>query len=415
MVFQSDSSLFKSPISPEKRISCISSFIQSSPYLEQNEAALLQKKIFMTLGFLSHLDYNLWLFRLPIMQELIRQGHRVYAICPDGEVSDQFAREGVIHIPYQIERSSLNPLKEIRAIRNIYDAIKPLDLDILHTFTAKPNIYGTIAGRLAKVPKIINLVEGLGSFYLENDLKSRNIRTLIEFLYTRIFKLSDTVMFVNQDDPAYLISKKIIAPEKVFLMKGVGIDTQVWHPEPKTDEGLRVTMIARAIKHKGVVEFIEAANQLSQKFPDVTFQFVGSPDNGNRFSLSETFMQNQSSLHYLGHQDNIRHILSQSDIFVLPSYREGLPRTSMEAASMGLPIVTTDVVGCRETVEDGINGFIVPPQEFKTLALSIEKLLRDPQLRLRMGEASRIKAVSEFDIDTIVSKHFEVYGLKRVH
>lgn len=368
----------------------------------------------MTFGFLSHLDLNLWLFRLPIMQELVRQGHTVYAICPDGEVSGSFSRHGVIHVSYDITRSSLNPIKELSAIRNIYNAIKPLNLDILHTFTAKPNIYGTIAGRLARVPRIINLVEGLGSFYLENNLKSRLIRMLIEFLYTRIFKLSNTVMFVNQDDPAYLISKKIIAPNKVFLMKGVGIDTQAWHPELKTDEGLRVTMIARAIKHKGVVEFIEAANQLSQKFPEVTFQFVGSPDNGNRFSLSETFMKNQSSIHYLGHQDNIRHILSQSDIFVLPSYREGLPRTSMEAMSMGLAIVTTDVIGCRETVEHGINGFIVPPKDSMALAEAIEKLLLDENLRLSMGEESRKKVLREFDIDTIIHKHLEVYGLRRV-
>lgn len=368
----------------------------------------------MTFGFLSHLDYNLWLFRLPVMQDLVRQGHTVYAICPDGEVSGSFTQHGVIHVPYEITRSSLNPIKELYAIRNIYNAIKPLNLHILHTFTAKPNIYGTIAGRLAKVPRIINLVEGLGSFYLENDLKSRTVRMLIEFLYTRIFKLSNTVMFVNQDDPAYLISKKIIAPEKVFRMKGVGVDTRLWHPEPKTDEGIRVTMIARAIKHKGVVEFIEAANYLSRKFPDVTFQFVGSPDDGNRFSLSESFMKNQSSLHYLGHQENIRHILSQSDIFVLPSYREGMPRTSMEAASMGLPIVTTDVVGCRETVENGINGFIVPPRDTMALAEAIEKLLLDENLRLSMGKESRQKALREFDLGTIVDQHLEVYGLHRV-
>lgn len=370
----------------------------------------------MTFGFLSHLDYNLWHFRLPVMQELVRQGHTVYAICPSGEISGSFCEHGITHIPYEIERSSLNPLKEIRAIHHIYDAIKPLDLDILHTFTAKPNIYGTIAGRLAKVPRIINLVEGLGSFYLENDLKSRTVRTLIEFLYTRIFKLSDTVMFVNQDDPAYLISKKIIAPEKVFIIKGVGIDTKEWSPLPKEDKWIRVTMIARALKHKGTLEFIEAASILTAKYPEVSFQFVGSPDEGNPFSVSETFLKMQTSIHYLGHQNNIRHILSQSDIFVLPSfYREGLPRTSMEAASMGLPIVTTDVVGCRETVDDSVNGFMIPPKDPLALANAIDKLLSDSQLRMRMGEASRIKAVSEFDIDTIVSKHFEVYGLKRVH
>lgn len=368
----------------------------------------------MTLGFLSHLDYNLWLFRLPVMQELVRQGHTVYAICPRGEISESFYKHDIIHIPYEIERSSLNPFKEIRAIHNIYHTIKPLNLDILHTFTAKPNIYGTIAGRLAKVPRIINLVEGLGSFYLENDLKSRFVRTVIEQLYRQVFKLSDTVMFVNNDDPDYMISKKIIATEKVFVIKGVGINTKEWKPLVKKLEGIRVTMIARAIKHKGVVEFIEAATLLGEKYPEVSFQFVGYPDEGNRFSLSEEFMKSHGAIHYLGQQDNIRHILSQSDIFVLPSYREGLPRTTLEAMSMGLPVVTTDVVGCRETVDDGVNGFIIAPKNSVALGEAIEKLIADPSLRERMGKAGRDKAIKEFDVSITINKHLEAYGLSRV-
>ncbi|MCX6060735.1 MAG: glycosyltransferase family 4 protein [Campylobacterales bacterium] len=369
----------------------------------------------MTFGFLSHLDLNLWLFRLPIMQELVRLGHSVYAICPPGEKSDDFERHGITHVSYEISRSSLNPIKELSAIRNIYNVIKPLNLDILHTFTAKPNIYGTIAGRLAKVPRIINLVEGLGSFYLENDLKSRFVRMMIELLYSQIFKLSNTVMFVNHDDPKYLISKKIISPEKVFLIKGVGIDINEWKPLPKKDEWIRVTMVARALKHKGMQEFIDAATLLGQKYPTVSFQFVGSPDEGNQFSVTEEFMRSQTSINYLGQQNNIHHILSQSDIFVLPSYREGLPRTSMEAASMSLPIVTTDVVGCRETVDQGISGFLVPPQNAQALAEAIEILIVNPLLREKMGKAGREKALREFDISTIIEKHFEVYGLRYVH
>ncbi|MDD2267531.1 glycosyltransferase family 4 protein [Sulfuricurvum sp.] len=369
----------------------------------------------MTFGFLSHLDYNIWLFRLPVMQELVRQGHTVYAICPAGEISNSFCEHGITHIPYKIERSSLNPFKELNAIRHIYTAITPLKLDILHTFTAKPNIYGTIAGRFARVPRIINLVEGLGSFYLENDLKSRIVRNLIELLYRQTFKLADTVMFVNHDDPDYLISKKIVSPAKVFIMKGVGIDTNKWRPLSKEDKWIRVTMVARALKHKGVLEFIEAATILTKKYPEVSFQYVGSPDEGNRFSVTETFMKEQTAIHYLGHQTNICHILAQSDIFVLPSYyREGLPRTSMEAASMGLPIVTTDVVGCRETVDDGVNGFLVPPHNINALANAIEKLISNPDLRSQMGQAGREKALKEFDIATIVDKHLEVYGLQRV-
>jgi N,N'-diacetylbacillosaminyl-diphospho-undecaprenol alpha-1,3-N-acetylgalactosaminyltransferase len=365
----------------------------------------------MTFGFLSHLDLNLWLFRLPIMQELVSRGHRVYAICPEGDKSSDFASHGVIHIPYHIERSSLNPLKELRAIQHIYHAIKPLKLDILHTFTAKPNIYGTLAGRAAKIPKIINLVEGLGSFYLENDLKSRFVRTIIESLYAQVFRLSNTVMFVNRDDPVYLIRKKIVPPHKVVILNGVGIDTHAWQPLSKTDEWVRVTMIARAIKHKGIFEFIHAAQLLEKNHPEVSFQLVGSPDEGNRFSVTESFLLHQGAIHYLGHQDNIRHILSQSDIFVLPSYREGLPRTTLEAMSMGLPVVTTDVVGCRETVDEGVTGFIVPSHNGVALAQAIEKLLLNPFLREKMGKAGREKAIKEFDIGTIIKKHLEVYGL----
>ncbi|HEX5711260.1 MAG TPA: glycosyltransferase family 4 protein [Sulfuricurvum sp.] len=369
----------------------------------------------MTFGFLSHLDLNLWLFRLPIMQELVRQGHTVYAICPSGNKSDRFKHHGILHIPYEITRSSLNLFKELQAIRNIYTAIKPLNLDILHTFTAKPNIYGTIAGRLARIPRIINLVEGLGSFYLENDLKSRIVRELIEILYRQTFKLADTVMFVNKDDPAYLISKGIIAPSKVFTIKGVGIDTKVWTPIPKTpSEKIVVTMIARTLKHKGVLEFIAAADLLKPLYPNVEFRYIGSPDPGNRFSFSEKFMQEQPSITYLGHRDDIYEQLGQTDIFVLPSYREGLPRTSIEAASMGLPIVTTDVVGCRETVEDRKNGFIVPLKNIPALAKAIEKLIGDRSLRHQMGEAGRKKAIREFELATIIDKHLQIYGLKLV-
>ncbi|MDO9206925.1 MAG: glycosyltransferase family 4 protein, partial [Sulfuricurvum sp.] len=240
------------------------------------------------------------------------------------------------------------------------------------------------------------------------------VRTVIEFLYTQIFKLSDTVMFVNHDDPAYLIAKKIVPPSKVFILKGVGIDTTAWTPLPKEDEWIRVTMIGRALKHKGIQEFIDAAAILGETYPDVSFQFVGSPDEGNRFSVTENFMRAQPSIHYLGQQNNIRHILSQSTVFVLPSYREGLPRTSMEAASMGLPIVTTDVVGCRETVDEGINGFLVPPQNAQALADAIEKLILNPSLREKMGKSGREKAIREFDIGTIIAKHLEVYGLRNV-
>jgi len=178
----------------------------------------------MKIAFLSHLDLNLYLFRLPIMKKLVENGHTVYAVCPRGDKFDLFAEHGIEAIEYKIERSSLNPLKELKAIYNIYRAIKPLELNMLHTFTAKPNIYGTMAGKMAKVPTIINLVEGLGSFYIEDTRKNILVRTIIEKLYQLVFLMSDKVVFVNSDDPAYLKSKGVIKENNIKIIKSVGID-----------------------------------------------------------------------------------------------------------------------------------------------------------------------------------------------
>ena len=370
----------------------------------------------MIIGFLSHLDLNLTLFRLPVMKELVRLGHTVYAICPQGKHSHEFSFHGINHISYKINRASLNPLSELAAMYAIYTALKPLNLDLLHTFTAKPNIYGTIAGKLAHIPRIINLVEGLGSFYLENDLKSRIIRRVIELMYRQIFKLSEKIMFVNKDDSAYLMKHKIIPLDKIITLKGVGIDTQEWSPVIRTNttDKIVITMIARALKHKGLFEYIEAANFLTPLYPNIEFRYIGSPDPGNRFSVTDEFMQEQPNIVYLGQRNDIKYQLSQTDIFVLPSYREGLPRTSMEAMSMSIPIVTTNAVGCRETVDDTVNGFIVPIKDSKLLSAAIEKLIVDKELRMRMGKAGRIKAINEFDSDKIISDHFAAYGLSRV-
>ena len=195
---------------------------------------------FMKIGFLSHLDLNLYLFRLPIMKALVHKGYTVYAICPKGDKFDLFAEYGIKAIEYKIERSSLNPLKELKAIYNIYRALRPLKLDMLHTFTAKPNIYGTLAAKMVKVPKIINLVEGLGSFYIEDTRKNIIVRTVIEKLYKTVFFMSDKVVFVNSDDPTYLEEKKVIKKSQIKIIKSVGIDTEEFSPKAVDEEKIDI-------------------------------------------------------------------------------------------------------------------------------------------------------------------------------
>lgn len=366
----------------------------------------------MKIGFLSHLDLNLYAFRLPVMLELKRLGHTPIAIAPEGQYLDKIREAGIEVVPYFIERKSLNPMKEIKAIQNIFEAIKPLKLDILHTFTAKPNIYGTIAGRLAKVPKIINLVEGLGSFYLENDIKSRAVRTLIEALYKRIFRLSNVAMFVNSDDPEYLIEKKIINPAKVRKINGVGIDTYEWKRKSTAKEPLTVIMIARLIRHKGVLEYLEACQNLKVKYPSARFVYVGGEDMGNPSGLSKKIFEKFDGVEYLGERSDIKELLEESHIFVLPSYREGLPRTVLEAMSMEVAVVGADACGTRDVVRECKTGVLVPVKDAQKLQKAIEQLITDESLRKKLIKTAREVCEKEYDIKPIVKAHMQIYGLK---
>lgn len=374
----------------------------------------------MKIGFLSHLDLNLYLFRLPIMQKLVEGGHEVYAVCPKGEKFDSFSEYGIKAVSYEMQRNSLNPFKEIKAVYNIYRTVKPLKLDMLHTFTAKPNIYGTIAGKMAKIPTIINLVEGLGSFYVEDSFKNKVVRTLIEKLYKLVFSISDQVVFVNSDDPKYLQDKSVISVNKITIIKSVGIDTNEFDPDRinedeieilKSDLGVEdkiiVLMVARAIWHKGIREFYDAAALLS-KNKGVQFILVGDIDEGNPSSADKIYLE-RGDVMWLGHRDDILLLTAMSDIYVLPSYREGIPRTLLEASSMAKPIITTDTVGCREVVTTGENGYLVPIEDSFTLAEKIASLVEHPDKRKIMGENGRIRAIEEFDIQNVVKQYMQLY------
>lgn len=374
----------------------------------------------MRVGFLSHLDMNLFLFRLPIMKELVKKGHRVFAITPKGDYFEKFAEFGVEAIEYKIDRGSLNPLSELKSIKNIYHSIRDLNLDILHSFTIKPNIYGLIASNFAKVPIKIATVTGLGSFYIDNSFKSKTIRAIIETLYRVTLKSANGVIFQNSDDLKYFSEKSIIEPERAFLVKSSGVDTKVFDRERFKDrvDSIReslgfesddtvVLMIARAIVHKGIREYIEVAKEL--KSERVKFLLVGEVDSGSRYSLTPEELESEESIIWLKERQDIDSLIAICDIFTLPSYREGVPRTLLEASAMSKPIVTTDAIGCREVVEDGLNGILVKIADSKSLKVAIVKLLEDRDLREKFGRNSRIKALKEFDVDIVVKRYLDIY------
>jgi N,N'-diacetylbacillosaminyl-diphospho-undecaprenol alpha-1,3-N-acetylgalactosaminyltransferase len=373
----------------------------------------------LRIGFLSSLDLNLYLFRLDIMKRLLREGHEVIGIVPYGDHFDKIGEIGVKMVDYSLSRGSLSPISATSSILELSKILKSLNLDVLHTFTVKPNIFGTFAGKMAGVPKIVNLVEGLGSFYIDNSLKSKIVRRIIETSYKISFRFAKKVIFVNSDDPKYLESKGIIPKEKIHIIKSVGVDTDFYQMENVPDEvqknlrkslGIKdqkvIIMIARAILHKGTLDFYKSAEILKDK--NYKFLFVGGLDEGNKFGMSQDFM-NSGNVNWLNFRNDIRELIAISDLVVLPSYREGVPRTLLEASAMGKPIIGTNVVGVREAVDNGENGFLIPIESPEILSEKISQILENRNLHKDMSERSRQKAVSEFDIKNIVQKYIDFY------
>ncbi len=342
------------------------------------------------------------------MKELVKRGHEVYAIVPKGEFFKEFEKFKIKAVNYKINRASLNPIEEFKTIKNIKEIINSLNLDILHSFMHKPNIYGSFANS----KNFVQTVTGLGSFFIHDDLKSKIIRKMITLGYKVSSKKAKKIIFQNRDDLKLFIDNNIISKDKAVLIRSSGIDTKKFSPMPKNRELLKelhidesklvVLMIARVIRDKGVEEFIKAAEILKDK---ALFLYAGDIDKGNKNAFSPDW----KNVKYLGFRKDIKDLISICDIFVLPSYREGVPRTLLEAASMGKAIVTTDTPGCREVVEDGFNGFLVSPKDSMTLASKIEKLIKNNKLRERFGYNSREKALKEFDVKIVVNKYIKVY------
>lgn len=362
------------------------------------------------IGFLSHADMSLYFFRSPIMRELKNRGHEVFAIAPKGKYSEILADE--FHgVTYELDKASINPLKVFKNSENLAKILASLNLDMLQTSAHKSNVFGTFAAKKARIPIVLNLVEGLGSFYIDNDLKTRIIRTAIEKLYKKSFALSNSTIFVNDSDPDYFLSKNLIDKSKIFRIKSVGVNAEIFDPtkyEPaKISDKKIVLMMGRALWHKGIKEFYEAAELLKNR-TDTQFVFVGDTYEGNKTSANREFLQNKNVL-WLGWRDDICELYKACYMFVLPSYKEGFPRTILEAMSMAKPCVASDCSGNIEAVQNGVTGLICKTADAKDLSQKIEILLNDAQMAENFGKNAREIVLKSYDEKIITKKYMQVY------
>lgn len=360
-------------------------------------------------------DWYFVLHRLPIAQAARDAGFRVLIATQLDKHHELLCREGFEVIPMDWKRDSRNPLqaiKEIMQIIRIYRNVKP---DLVHLIALKPSLYGSIAAKITNTsPLVINLA-GLGQAFSGDGLISGLVKNVLTIAFRLFFKNDRYRIIVeNTDDKDYFVSSVGLSGNSVDLILGIGVNEHIFtYSEEYPNEIPVITMVSRLLWPKGVRELVEAGKSLRQRGIPVIIQLVGMPDKASSLAVPEEQLlawQQERAIQWLGYREDIPDIWRKSTIAVLPSYyREGIPRSLLEAASSGRPIVTTDMPGCREIVEQDSNGLLVPPRDVVALANALEKLVDDPGLRERMGKAGRDLVVGEFTERKVVRQTMEIY------
>lgn len=367
-----------------------------------------------TLLMVANVDWFFISHRLCIAQEASKNGWKVYVACEDTGRSNEITIDGITFIDFKFSRSGTNPFLELKTLQQFYSLYKKIKPDVVHHITLKPVTYGSIIAKMLNIKGVVNAVSGLGYNFTANrqGVVQRMMIRLMRFGFNRD-KL--TIIFQNQDDQEALEKLGIVSKEnKIVRIKGSGVDL-IKYPESKfpSFERVKVLLPIRMLWDKGVKELREASDLLKEKYQDkIQFILSGLADEENKAGVPASYLnewQDGNYVVWIGYQKDMVSVYQNSHIVILPSYREGMPKTLIEACAIGRAIITTDAIGCRECVDEGINGLKVPVYSVIELANAIEKLVIDPNLILNMGKKSREKAVKEFNVKNVISKHLEIY------
>ncbi len=355
------------------------------------------KKIAVISGHTS----SLFWFRMDMMREFIRSGYEVVAFgqASANEWGEQFAARGIRYRQINVERNGMNPLHDLKTLRSIRQALLEEKPGKIFCYQAKTIIYTCFAAHKLGITEVYPLIAGLGSVFRSESLKGRAVRLVMSAEYKLALKHSKRVMFQNKDDLSAFADAKIVGREKCTIINGSGVDVERFsvQPLPKAPAFL---MISRLIKDKGVMEYLEACKVIREKHPDVRCLLVG-PFDTNPSALKPEELQayiDCGAVEYFGEQSDVRPYIAQASVFVLPSYHEGTPKTVLESMACGRAILTTDAPGCRETVADGRNGYLVPTHNAGAVAEKMEQMIHAPELILQMGREGRKIAEEKYDV-----------------
>ena len=358
----------------------------------------------------ANTTWNIFNFRLNVIQKLVDEGHEVYVLAPvDEYIAYKENFPGVVHIGLShLDRDSTNPLKDLLLVGELYRKYKKIKPSLIIHYTHKPNIFGSIAAMFAKI-KSINVITGLGYSFIHKGW----INTAMKALYRMVSSKAVLTVFENQDDLKLFIEEGLVDEDRAVSIKGCGVDSSYYLPQPNgiLHEATTFTFIGRLLKDKGVREFAEAAKVIKARYPKTHFVMLGDFDQENPSTIERDQLLdwlNNDVVEYRGFVRDVRPYVSKSDCIILPSYREGLPRIILEGMAMAKPIITCDTAGCRETVDSGINGFLVQPRNVAALVSGIEQFMDlSAEEQKEMGRKGRAMVEELFDSKIIAAELYE--------
>ncbi len=379
---------------------------------DYNVVNMLARK---TILFLVTEDWYFCLHRLPVARAARDAGFRVLIATQVNEHGAVIEREGFTLIPMRWRRHSLNPLHALSEVRQIAIIYRKYSPDLVHHVALKPSLLGSFAANITRTSPVVNNLAGLGHAFSSKGPISALVRAGVIFGLKYLFRgVNRRVIVENADDAEYLVSRIGLDRGKVAVIRGIGVDVKRFSPSEEAFDGeMTVTMVSRMLWPKGVGELVEAACILRRRGQNTKVQLVGKPDTSSRVSVSEEQLltwQSQGLVDWLGYREDVSEIWRRTHIAVLPSYyREGIPRSLLEAAACGCPIVTTEMPGCRDVVRHGINGLLVPPRDPVAIADALEQLIKDPEMRQLMGREGRKLVEEEFTEERVVKQTLDLY------
>lgn len=355
--------------------------------------------------FLSH--------RLPVAEAAREEGFDVHVATPPAAAVAGIRDAGFTHHPIPLSRRGMRVWEEARSLTALVSLYRWLSPDVVHHFTVKPVLYGGLAARLARVPAVLHTMTGLGYVFVSRDRVARVLRPFVRAGYRVAFGHPRTrVVFQNPDDLAEFARRRIVRAEQSVLVRGSGIDPDVFTPLPEPVGEPVAVLAGRMLRDKGVAEFVDAARTLQARGVRARFALVGDTDTGNPAAIPRETLDlwvKEGAVEWWGWRGDMLRVFAGCHVVCLPSYGEGVPKVLIEAAACARPLVATDVPGCREIARHGTNGLLVPPRDARALADALEALLTDAALRARMGAAGRTIVLEEFTTAEVADRTLRVY------